>query len=539
MADPYKIQASKLFSDFYHNEQVFSPEKVLNSAIYILENGEPFRDLVLEFFTTLFHECCQQYCSLNVCLKNDLKPTNTRMTVLMQFIDALNESPINTLSKYRNEELIKTEPMEINDDCPSSPPKESSKNFDKEDLSFGNRVQNDLMVVMNLIDKQMPRIAETFLNLLKRDHLNGNHQHVQISDWALTLAINISLDNNYLIDKSNEMSSSLTKALNFWKPCSFMQVLLQIILDSIKMIEPATLINRILKYSPTSDWILANLLTAMSDNGLLTKYLELLINHSSSLATIYILSYVSEHNPYAIANCSKSNIPFLLNLCTNSKPLLDLLAQDIVKNVDVQTMNEFAELNTFDELNSNILYCILNAPNAFELLKISFNLIVDSNSSEKLIAKLLNILELMVKKIHSTIPLTNHFMPTNRIDFLPHHHQQRQCTSILENLSVQRKDTNYLLSILRNHIQELVHYYFYTRNIQLKKIQMKLVNLTCINYGREFIVEMFHYLMNLPQQPAINILNYQNPKLNNQFVSLLNSLRIDSGYEVYDCIKET
>lgn len=546
MSDPYKIQASKLFFNFFQDNQIFPLEKVLDSAIYLLENGAPYRDLVLEFFTTLFRECCQQYCLINSCLKHNVKHKKTRFIVLMQFIKALNQSPATTSSKYRNDEISKTEPMEIIEDCPLSPPKEPIDDFDKEDLSLGNHVQNDLLVVMNLIDKQLPRIATALINLLKRDQ-NRHHQHVRISDWALTLATNISIYKNNLIEKSDPMSLSLVKALSFWKPCSFMQVLIRIVFNSIDMIEPATLINQILKYSPSSDWILANLLTAISDNRLLTQYLDLLINHSSSFATIYILSYVSEHNPYAIVNCSKSNIPFLLNLCTNSKPLLDLLAQDIVKKVNVQTMNEFAELHTFDELNSSILYCILNAPNAFQLLKISFNLIVNSNSSEKLIEKVLNILSLMVKQMNATISGTNHLIQSNtssmHFSYMPHLLQHNTTydglQSNAENLALQRKNTNYLLAILRNHIQELVDYFFFTRNPQLKKIQMKLVNLTCINYGREFIVEVFHYLMNLPQQPAINISNYTNPKLSNQFLTLLNSLRIDSGYEVYDCIKET
>ncbi|KAH9422225.1 Integrator complex subunit 5 [Dermatophagoides pteronyssinus] len=541
MYDPYKIQSSKLFFDFFHDGKIFPTDKVLDSAIYLLENGSPYRDLILEFFTTLFRECCQQYCLINSCLKqlNDIKPKKIQSNILKQFSDALNETTTTTttLSNHRiNEELIKSEPMEIIEDCPLSPPKEPIGDFDKEDLSFGNssnnnnNMQNDLLVVMNLIERQMPKITRTLLNLLKQDHLEQNHQHVRISNWALTLATNISLDNHYLIDKSDEINLSLVKALNFWKPCSFMQILIQILFESIRMIEPSTMINLILKYSPTSDWILANLLTAMTDDCLLTQYLELLINHSSS---IHILSYVSEHNPNAIANCSKSNIPFLLNLCTNSQPLLNLLAKDLIKNVNVKTMNEFAEQHQFDnELNpSNILYCILNAPNAFELLKISFNLIMDSNSSEKLIEKLLNLLESMVKQIHLT---TINSMSTNTfIHFQSFHLSSQQQQQ-------QRKDTNCLLTILRNHIEELVDFFFITQNRQLKKIQMKLINLTCINYGREFIVEVFHYLMNLPQQPTtINVGSYQNPKLNNQFLSLLNTLRIDFGYEVYDCIKET
>lgn len=178
----------------------------------------------------------------------------------------------------------------------------------------------------------------------------------------------------------------------------------------------------------------------------------------------------------------------------------------------MESLNKLAESHTSDEINGYIIYCVLNAPNAFEFLKLSFDLVVHPQRSDKLCNRILNIMNLVTRQIHAYV-----YEATN---------------STFDN-------TFPIISLLRNNIQQLIAHPSIARNTSLKKLQLRLLNLVCICYGSEFITEVFHNLMNFSTY-QISLLNFEDVKLNPLLLPLFNSLRLHFGFStVQNCIKDT
>ncbi|KAJ6217758.1 hypothetical protein RDWZM_008915 [Blomia tropicalis] len=507
----------KLFNEFVCEEKVYSIDEVIHSSIVLLKHCPASRIAVFKFYSNLFDEYCYEYCLVN---GNNVKSCNEEQQktteFFQRFVKALN------LNQFTSKNAIKEENVdEIKsiDDCPQSPSQELVEDCEMEDLTAEK--ESDLSVIMNIFDRHMPQLEDIFEHMLVN---NPNPEWISV--WALDLASEISKKFSSFVAVNPNISRmkptkldhlSLVSALGFWLQCSPMQVLFKIILISANTSKTKSkiLINRLLKFSPYSDWILANICTNISQNLNLTDYIEQLINNASSYSVTFILSFVSEHNPQAIANCSKSNLPLLLQLCTNSKPLLDLLANDIIKKSDyslnVESLNKLAETHTSDEINNYIIFCVLNAPNALELLKMSFDLVVHQQTSEELRNRIIRILSLVTMQIHKHV-----YDPMNSSD-----------------------DMFPIISLLRNNIQQLISHPSIPKNTSLKRLQLRLLNLICICYGCEFITEVFHHLMNVSTM-VIGLNNYENPKLNPLLLPLFNKLRLHFGYHnIQNCINDT
>lgn len=178
--------------------------------------------------------------------------------------------------------------------------------------------------------------------------------------------------------------------------------------------------------------------------------------------------------------------------------------------MDVKSLNKLVESHTSGEINDYIIYCVLNAPNAFEFLKISFDLVVHPETSEALCNRILNILSLVTKQIHSYVYDSNNAF----------------------------SNTYPIISLLRNNIQQLISHPSIAKNTALKKLQLRLLNLICICFGSEFITEVFHHLMNVATF-TISASNYETVKLNPLLLPLFNSLRLHFGINLQNCVKNT
>lgn len=330
----------QVFMGFVCEEKVHSIEELMNSSIVLLKYCPASRQAIFQFYGQLFTEYCYEYCLANG--NNTIGNFDKKESIFLQrFIRALNTSNVEKITKQNDEVSEKPEIRSPTEDGPQSPSREIAEisDYDMEDLSLGGK-ENELSLIISLMDRHMSKLADTLTSLQEKDV--DTSFTTSISDWALNLASEMSQAfSAYVSTESNASSLRSAKfdnillmnALGFWLQCPAMQALIRVILTSacINKTEAKTLIDRLLKYSPHSDWVLAHLCTNISESLNLTDYIEQLINDAASYSITFILSYVSEHNPQAIVNCSKSNLPLLLRLCTNSKPLLDLLAHDAVK----------------------------------------------------------------------------------------------------------------------------------------------------------------------------------------------------------------
>lgn len=328
----------KVFTEFVCEEKPHSIEDVINASIILLRSCPACRTAVFKFYKQLFDEYCYEYCVFN--LNDSTIPAELLQTssLLKRFVQSHNKPEISSSKKAEDvQEKTESKPVE---DCPQSPPKEICEDYEMEDLSSNLSLSNNMAVLISLLDRNMTKLEE-ILNYMIHNDSDGVFAS-PIFDWSLDLATEISKKyHRFVVADSSQKevymeNKLLMNSLKFWVNCPAMQILIKIIFDCLEKTDAKTLINRLMKSSPNSDWIMAHLFTSLSQSKYLTQYIEQLINNSSAYSTIFILSYVSEHNPHAIVKCSKSNLQFLLKLCTNSKPLLDLLATDIVK----QGLNE-------------------------------------------------------------------------------------------------------------------------------------------------------------------------------------------------------
>ncbi len=354
----------KNFLQFVCEEKSCSVESVINSSISLLLFCPSSREAVLQFYSQLFDEYCAEYCVLNS--SNSLPSTDQSVNsisnervgpIISRFISAnktsiTNTSTQNDLSTIRklstdsrrlstdcSDEIKLSSQTSV--DCPQSPVATTSASMDLSNES--SKVMNDsinhLNAIMNSLDFHFQRISESLMNLIKNE--SNSSFAKSITDWSLELAAKLSAKYgrfsqcvaNSTQQTSNQLDPnlSLSSSLAFWMQCPAMQTLTNLTITT-NTVEMEALMKQMLQYSPHSDWILAHLITTMSNNSGFTTYIEQLMQSAASSASVTcILSYLSEHNPRAIVNCSKSNIPFLLKLCTNSKPLLDLLVLEATK----------------------------------------------------------------------------------------------------------------------------------------------------------------------------------------------------------------
>ena len=543
----------KTFLHFVCEEKTCPVDNLVDSCLSLLQNCPSSREAVLQFFAKLMDEYCSEYCvrnSMNFSQSDDRAvddravgpiisrlilaqknssnsnvSSNEFMSVRKLSTDSQRHSTENRDSDHKSSQSL---------DCPQSPTAGTSASIDPlNDMKTTSDHNSDWNAVMTALDFQFIRISESLLSLIKSEN---NSFSKSITDWSLELAANLSAKYGQFcetavspLNQSSDLNVSLSSSLAFWMQCPAMQALTNLTISS-NSIELERLVKQMLQYSPHCDWILAHLITTMSNNSGFTAYIEQLIQSASTSPSVTcILSYLSEHNPRAIVNCSKSNLPFLLKLSTNSKPLLDLLVTEATKKcktfdfdinfhifnvfnfaVNIKALNELVLTTKAEELNDHIIYCITNADNAFDLLKLAFDITVHTEANEELKSRTLILLSSIVSHIHefiygSKLTLTN-------------------CPPIMD--------------LLKNNIQKLVFNSVKTTNPCLRRLQLRLLNLLCLHYGTEFVTEVFHYILSTPTN-GIDYNSFRTPIPNPLLNPIMKSLRLQFGTKVQNCLSNT
>ncbi|XP_054162339.1 uncharacterized protein LOC128960291 [Oppia nitens] len=527
----------KNFLQFVCENKSCSVDSVINSSLTLLNGCPSSREAVLHFYSQLFDDYCAEYCVQNQV--EDLKSPDRSVSgqrvgpIIGRFI-AANKSPMDSNATHMQTELISVRKVSTDsrrqstdcsedtkvashvDDCPQSPTAVSSIPMELSDSMTITDYNHDLQDVMNSLDFYFMKISETLLILIESE---SNTLFTKfITEWALELAAKLSakfgrfgqnIPNFVSKLDENDPNMSLSSSLSFWMQCPAMQALTNVTIRS-NTIELEGLVKQMLEYSPHCDWILAHLITTMSNNSRFTSYIEQLIQSSSTSPSVTcILSYLSEHNPRAIVNASKTNISFLLKLSTNSKPLLDLLVSEATKQFDIKTLNELVVSTKPEELNDHIIYCITNADNAFDLLRLAFDISIHSEATEALKARTHVILSSIISHIHDFIYVSNRSLA----------------------------NTPPILSLLKNNVNGLVIHTVKTLNPSLRLIQLRLLHLLCMHYGLEFITEVFYHILSTHSHTSNN--SFRNPVSNPILSPLIKSLKLLFGAQIYDCLNNT
>ena len=343
----------KNFLQFLGEGKSCSLESVIGSSNVLIKECPPSREAVLQFYCQLFDDYCSEHCLAKVQSIASTTEGNSLTNIpiagervgpiISRFINAKND-PQPSLSQSQEVTPRKTSTESrrhssesSNDDSkiaatPASPP-----HYHAADNSNSND-DLDCSAIMISLESQLNLIGDNLISIIRNE---PNSFAKFIGEWALDLAAKLSYKYSRFIsiismssnkNVSNEPKAALASSLNFWLQCPAMKLLINLTIASTDSIEIDAILKQLLQFSPHSDWILAHLITVISLNSGFTTYIEQLMQSAASSTSVTcILSYLSEHNPRTIVNCSKSNIPFLLQLCVNSKPLLELLAIESTK----------------------------------------------------------------------------------------------------------------------------------------------------------------------------------------------------------------
>lgn len=316
----------KNFLHFACEKKTVNGDLLIRSSINVFNKLPIARSGVLTFFNQLFEEICERY-SYEHGGKKFKKLDNSILSRLIQKSSEPMARGVDNLGMVG--------------DTPMSPPMMETGStavpiVDESNINV--TIQNYIELIGATFD-QVDASGDAACKQL-------------IVDWILNF---IAILSHSKMMKNLPQSTStnpvfiFTEYINFWIKCPVVELVFKIIMSyassssspSSSSLTPQSsnncqaLLLRLIDFSPGSDWIAAHLIASLpsdSNSSLFSICIETLLqSNASQISKTNILSYISEHNPQAIINASRTNIPFLLNLAANSKPLLNLLSVEVVK----------------------------------------------------------------------------------------------------------------------------------------------------------------------------------------------------------------
>lgn len=329
----------KNFIQFTCEKKPISGDVVISSSINILRKIPSSKAAVLVFFRQLFDDLVDQYLDDNCYVKSNKCEADCWWRLL------INPAKPNPIAKERKSS---DSLCAVDGDTPMSPPAIETGNANV--LPPANSTQTS--TENTSIDTFIDQIGQALNDFVLSEECNCRTVYV---DWCLQFIS--SLSGKYPIQNISSTSATIDPVtvfsgyIKFWTKCHVVELILKIIMayssstitpnscESLKSSQHSTnctlILQQLIEFSPASDWISAHLISSIpsqSDSSLFSSCIQCLLQSNISQPSMTnILSYISENNPQAIINASKSNIPFLLNLAANSKPLLNLLAIEAAK----------------------------------------------------------------------------------------------------------------------------------------------------------------------------------------------------------------
>lgn len=482
----------------------------------------PRKEFVRGQHDALFEEYCFEYCRIN-CNAFDLSnplDQKSNLNLMYSFVSRTcprSDSPLKSVrcrSSTDSEDIV-MKPA----DCPLSPTKE-----DISDLSF-----NDNESIMLTFEQQLDQIAEKLLS--SSDNPKDQIKHDELFKWSLSLACVLcekmtKFKVSPLSGQANTRvfdQTSLTVSLNFWTHCPLMQFLTKLIFDSMDKKDFNKIIS---KCSHDSFWIIAQLCVHLHGNPLLNDLIASLAKNlenekqqqryaAENHCKMVILSYISEEYPNTIGQFFETKHSLMLKLCRNSPRLLDLLAGNVT-GFHFKPLNRLSEKLKFEDIKSDIMFCMMQAPNSFDLLALAFEFYCNPKASVKLTKSIMSILTSILSILHNYVFSKTSTYSSNDV-----------ARAYMEML----KDNAWNLSDLEVALDQ--------RHAMLRKVHIRLISLVCSYYGTEFTGDVFHDILNQTISFNTGARNYEEPIMNNLLAQVFSSLRLSLGYSVHECIGDT
>ena len=479
-------------------------QQLVASTIRLIKDTPTTKKTVLDFYGELFHEYTSFYLSS---FYDNRGESLGKYLTQFKSSSRVGHFDRKRLSSDRRISLNDPSTSAVDDSTPASPTpavvaEVSEEGDGSDDLSF--------------IEELMEQVSTSLSNISTQ---------ISLTDWSLDLICSLSYkfsDVRFQLMKSaaasnSEVKEDLASTISFWQKCKATSLLLQIIVKSIeeKKLGYEEVLSRLTNFTPLeaednndpkTDWICCYILTSipLDEEGVtsFSNCIEFLMKSSKSNITS-ILSYLSYHNPRAIINSSRNNVSFLLELCRNSKPLLDLLSMEAVSSPIVNLLNEIAPTLSDEQITDQVLFCILNASNSYELLSLAFEISMNPRSSKLVRSRAILVLTAVTSHIH----------------------EQVYCKTA---------KTFPILEQLKCNVDQLIIHPTLKYSASLSKIQHRLLTLLSVHFGFDFMTRIVFQMMN-NLKPDIASLNRSSLSIINShpvISSFLFSLRPTFGEEI-------
>lgn len=170
--------------------------------------------------------------------------------------------------------------------------------------------------------------------------------------------------------------------------------------------------------------------------------------------------------------------------------------------VDIDLLNELAPTIT-DEMQASILFCVINAPNAFNLLLAGFELAVNKQASDKTRAHVFNVLNAVVDQVHAFV-----------YKLLPEENKLP------------------LIDILKENASQLLKSALTRGSAKLRKLQFRLIHLLCVYFGKDYTCQIIHCLLNSLKTDRTKLTEATPVQIHPVLTSFLKMLKLAFGSEL-------
>lgn len=459
-----------LFVHFANEKRPSSSEEVVRAINGLFNHCPTTRPAVLSLFASIFDEYCLHFVQTSAG-----NPTAARLGAYLSLIcTSSSKADVRRVSCERrmSSESSNTDVKET----PASPPPFSSDEQQEEE-------EQDRF---HTIDSFVNSLAQSLSSLMDSDNMNINRI---IADWALTRLCQMASHFQPLKERifscggldnaaSASAADSINEKIKYWRNCTVIDVLIKLVLKSMEkgLFDLKDVLLHLMNFkpetgnAPQTEWISCCIITSAQTMTEISSCIKFLLHSNvSESAKESIFSFLSTQNPESVIICSKSNIPFLLRLCSKSKALLDVLSQQITCSpVDIHELNHMQNLSITanTDLQKDMITCLLSSENSFDLLLTLCQVATHPDSEANLLTQAFELLNAVVSDVHECV----YSGRANKIA-----------------LFMDQLKLNYM-DIISNKC--------FNESTKLKRVQMRLIQILSYHFGIDFFVLLFHQLFN-------------------------------------------
>lgn len=503
----------KLFFRFATEKQVVPANDLVSATSRLFCKCPAARPAVLSLYGEIFEEYCLHFVQTSAG-----NGSATRLGVYLSLITSSSAIPAKmevtgmrrSLSDRRPSEGMEQEENET----PASPPPLTADPTDDSDevdqfQSVRSFIHSLTQSIISLIESSNATVGKIIADW-GLEHLCQMASHFQPLRERLSVRSGGE-------SSGTQVTESIKEKIDYWRSCPVIDVLIQLMLKSMErqIFELKDVLLRLMNFRPESgsppqtEWICCAVITSAQEVADIASCIQFLLNSRvTESVKEAIFSFLSSQNPESVISCSKSNIPFLLRLCSKSKALLHVLSEQITRSpVDIQQMNQMTTLTITEnpDLRRDMIACLLSSDNSFELLTTLCDISVHVDANERLTRQALALLDSLVEEVHTSV------------------------------YSGSGSKIPVFLDQLKLNYDQVVLNLRSGCNRRLRQVHLNLIKILAVHFGLEFAVTLLHEVFDkLSPVTPFDVYSLSSSRPNSDLTSFFDCLRLTFGRQMKD-----